>query len=296
LDATAMERSTVVMLVAATLYLVSLVEVSPSFVPSVARPQSTLRGATRSLDRSALETPPTTGSWGSSLRCAAAFFAVAGAAGAVSKAVSKPRSQARVRMQVARSPVEIYATSLMEASRKKEETVQVVKDVMSIKRLYADGDWVEGKLAEVSNAHWLSDIEVADELNKLFAPMESEVMPKFVTYLAKKRRLNLLKDIAIFTVKDIYDSHSVVPIVVKSAKRLTENEVLSIKDKMKKRTGADDIKVMTRIQPDLLAGFVIEYGFVDPEALEVPTEEIDRSLKTLLKSRAIDKGVDAMEA
>jgi len=291
----AMERSTAFMLVAATLYLLSLIRVSPAFVPTVSRPQYTFRGATGALDPAALEKPSTSTLWGPCLQGVAAAVAVAGAASAVSKNKSKPRAQARVQMQVARSPIEIYSTSLMEASRKKEETVQVVKDAMSIKRLYADGDWIETKLSEVANAHWLTDIEVADELNKLFSPLESEVMPKFVTYLAKKRRLNILKDVILFTVKGTYEAKNIVPVVVRSATKLSDDKVETIKAKMKERTGAADIKLVTRIQPDLLAGFVIELGFVDPDSLDNPTEEIDCSLKNFLKNAAIDQGVDAME-
>jgi len=41
----------------------------------------------------------------------------------------------------------------------------------------------------------------------------------------------------------------------------------------------------------LLAGFVVEYGFVDPEALSVATEVIDLSLKAQLDKAAINMGV-----
>jgi len=291
-----MERPTAVMLMAAALYAGSLLETPTAFSLPASETRSRLHGAAlpgtaHGLERLAAERPSMPNAWGSTLRSAAAMLSIAAAAGAVSKAQIKSRSSAKVKMQVARSPIEIYSNALMEAATKQKETVMVVKDLMGIKKLYADGDWIEQKLGDVSNAHWLTDLQVADEMCTLFQPLESSVAPKFVTYLAKKRRLNILKEIVLFTVKKIYDSQSIVPVVVRSATPLTDKQKESIKEKMQQRTGAKDVKLVTRISPDLLAGFVVEFGFQDPEALEVATEVIDCSLSNLLDKAAINKGV-----
>jgi len=266
----------------------------PTSEPQSRLHSAVLRGTAHGLDGLPAERPSMPNAWGSTLRSAAAVLSIIAAAGAVSKArVMKSRSSATVKMQVARSPVEIYSNALMDGATKQRETIMVVKDLMNIKKLYADGNWIEQKLAEVTNAHWLTDIQAADEMCTLFAPLESTVAPKFVTYLAKKKRLNIFKEIVLFTVKKIYDSQSIVPVVVRSATALSDEQKASIKEKMQQRTGASDVKLVTRITPDLLAGFVVEFGFQDPEALEVATEVIDCSLKNLLDKAAINKGVVA---
>jgi len=297
--ADSMERSNALMLMAAVLYACSLLEMPTTFSLPASQSQSRLHstvlgGTAHGLDGLAAERPSMPNAWGFTLRSAAAILSMAAAAGAVSKAqTKKSSSSARVMMQVARSPVEIYSNALMDGATKQKETVTVVKDLMNIKKMYADGEWIEQKLAEVSNAHWLTDVQAADEMCTLFQPLESTVAPKFVTYLAKKKRLNILKEIVLFTVKQIYDSESIVPVVVRSATPLSDEQKESIKEKMQQRTGASDVKLVTRITPDLLAGVVVELGFQDPEALEVATEVIDCSLKNLLDKAAINKGVVA---
>jgi len=103
--------------------------------------------------------------------------------------------------------------------------------------------------------------------------------------------LNLLREIVSFYVKELFVSQMIAPVRVRTAKHLSPKQIDAIKTKMKQKTGSNHIKLVVELSPDLLAGFVVEYGFVDPEALSVATEVIDLSLKAQLDKAAINMGV-----
>merc|ERR1712050_638778 len=111
-------------------------------------------------------------------------------------------------------------------------------------------------------------------------PLESEVLPKFVKFLAKKKRLMALQPIVENYMSTLYETQNIVPVRVRSAQPLTEEQKEAIKEKMKAKTGASDIKLVCQIDPSLIAGLSVEYGFVDPEELGTPTSGEDMSMKT----------------
>merc|ERR1712187_409772 len=91
----------------------------------------------------------------------------------------------------------------------------------------------------------------------------------------------------------LYATQNIAPVRVKSAQPLTEEQKEAIKEKMKAKTGASDIKLICQIDSTLIAGLTIEYGFVDPEQLGTPTSGEDMSLKRYLEKAALDQGVVA---
>merc|ERR1712218_118119 len=126
---------------------------------------------------------------------------------------------------------------------------------------------------------------------KLLEPFQSTVVPKFIIFLAKKKRLNSLKMVSKEFVNKLYDSQSIAPVKVTSAQRLTEDQIQALKEKMLEKTGTKDIKLILQVDASLNAGFTVEWGFPDPEDLGTPTDGIDLSLKTILERAALNKGV-----
>merc|ERR1712039_1137322 len=108
--------------------------------------------------------------------------------------------------------------------------------------------------------------------------LESSVVPKFVTFLAKKKRLQALQPVVEEYMTSLYETQNIVPVRVRSAEPLTEEQKEAIKEKMKAKTGASDIKLVCQVDPNLLAGMTIEFGFTDPDVLGTPTEGADLSL------------------
>jgi len=187
-------------------------------------------------------------------------------------------------------PYIAYKNALLKAADKYKESVPVTKDVMKVKSLFADYDFKE-KLQFVVNDYSQSMTGKADSMVELMQPLESTVLPKFVTFLAKKRRLQALKPMMSEYMDSVYDTQNIVPVSVVSAQPLTEEQKEAIKAKMKARTGASDIKLACSIDTTLLAGLKITYNFLDRERMDEPTEGMDLSMRTFLEAAALDQGI-----
>jgi F-type H+-transporting ATPase subunit delta len=210
--------------------------------------------------------------------------------GAAARARSVVQRQADGSMLAPGGPLVVYAQALMDAAAAKNEQVQVTQDVLKIKSKFADEEFLNA-LIEVQNDWDNFDIDKAKKTIALLQPLKSDAVPKFIVFLAKKRRLISLKRIANEYVASLYQQQSIAPVLVKSAQRLSEEQQKSIKDKMKEKTGAKDIKLVMEVDASLLAGFTLEWGYTDPELLAAPCEGIDLSLKNYLRKSALNEGV-----
>mmetsp|Transcript_112929 Transcript_112929/g.358741 ORF Transcript_112929/g.358741 Transcript_112929/m.358741 type:complete len:271 (+) Transcript_112929:71-883(+) len=195
------------------------------------------------------------------------------------------------------SPLQVYMLALVDAAAKKGESVPVTKDIMKVRKFYEMilDDKLEGtqKYLDLINGQAsvdMTDVGRAAEISSLMG-MESTVLPGFFRFLAKKRRFNGLSMIADFYMEELYKEQNIVPVRVTSAQSLTDEQRESIKNKMKKITGAADIKLVTSVNADLLGGFKIEYNFLDADNIRGPQEALDYSLKTVLQKAAVGQGV-----
>jgi F-type H+-transporting ATPase subunit delta len=187
-------------------------------------------------------------------------------------------------------PLVAYTDALIEAAAKQGETVPVTKDMMKVKKMLKDEAFLE-ELSLVVNALGTTEVMKAQGMVKLLSPLESKTVPKFIVFLAKKARLVALAPLAEEFVNTLYSTQSIAPVRVVSAQRLTEAQIGDIKNKMKAKTGASDIKLVQEVDAGLLGGFRVEWGFTDPEGLGTPTEGVDLSLKSFLQKAALNQGV-----
>jgi len=189
-------------------------------------------------------------------------------------------------------PVVAYSDALAVAASQKGESVPVTKDVMKVKGLFDDNKFKD-ELQFIVNNPTLEQTEKAAGMVELMQPLESSVVPTFVTFLAKKRRLKALQSVTEAYMATLYRTQNIVPVRVMSAQPLTEEQKEAIKEKMKAKTGASAIKLVCKIDPTLVAGLTVEYGFEDADQLETPTDGMDLSMKTYLERAALDQGVVA---
>ena len=193
-------------------------------------------------------------------------------------------------------PVVTYAKALMDAAREKGEDVEVTKDVLMIKDKFKEEEWLD-KLVTVQNDPRITEVQKAKKIVDLLTPLESTVMPKFIVFLAKKNRLNGIKVIMFEYVQSMYYKQSITPIRVTSAQRLTGDQLQKIEQKMKGKVGTTDVKLVAEVDPNLIGGLTLEWGYTDPVNLYAPTHGVDLSLKNILNKRALQKGVvDALWA
>eukprot|EP00438_Fugacium_kawagutii_P016973 Skav217287 [mRNA] locus=scaffold120:281850:283090:+ [translate_table: standard] len=52
-----------------------------------------------------------------------------------------------------------------------------------------------------------------------------------------------------------------------------------------------DVKLVMEVEPNLIGGLQVEWGYTDPQNRNSPTHGIDLSLKNILGKRALEKGV-----
>ncbi|CAK9079424.1 unnamed protein product [Durusdinium trenchii] len=187
-------------------------------------------------------------------------------------------------------PVVAYAKALMDAAIEKKEIVLVTDDVLKIKDQFLEEEWLEKLLLIQSNPKF-SALQKATETVKILPKLKSTVMPKFIVFLAKKNRLRGLKRICLEYVQSMYFNQSITPVTVKVAQRLTEQQMEKIKEKMKKKAGTRDIKLVVEVDPSLIGGLQLEWGYTDPQNRYAPSYGVDLSLKNILEKRALQKGV-----
>eukprot|EP00435_Cladocopium_sp_Y103_P012855 s946_g3.t1 len=187
-------------------------------------------------------------------------------------------------------PVVTYAKALMDAAREKGEDVPVTEDVLKIKDKFKEEEWLD-KLVTVQNDPFLTEVQKANNIVDLLKPLKSTVMPKFIVFLAKKNRLNGIKVIMFEYVQSMYYLQSITPVRVTSAQRLTDDQLAKIKEKMKSKCGTKDVKLVAEVDPNLIGGLTLEWGYTDPVQLYAPTHGVDLSLKNILNKRALQKGV-----
>eukprot|EP00434_Breviolum_minutum_P023611 symbB.v1.2.020826.t1/scaffold1727.1/size109917/2 len=187
-------------------------------------------------------------------------------------------------------PVVTYAKALMDAATEKKEVVMVTDDVLTIKDKFQEEEFLDKLLLVQSNPK-LTAVQKAKETVELLKPLQSTVMPKFIVFLAKKNRLNGLKTICFEYVQSMYYTQSITPVTVRVAQRLTEPQMEKVKEKMKQKAGTKDVKLIMEVEPNLIGGLQVEWGYTDPQKRKAPTHGIDLTLKNILGKRALQKGV-----
>jgi len=220
-------------------------------------------------------------------------FVAPGASGAAARGAAQ-----RIQMRAGKDasglipggPVTAYSDALAEAASRQGESVPVTRDVMKVKGLFSDSKFLD-ELQFIVNNPTLSQTTKAAAMVDLMQPLESSVVPKFVVFIAKKKRLQALSPIATAYLNTLYSTQDIAPVRVTSAVPLSEEQKEAIKEKMKAKTGAADVKLVTKIDSRLLAGLKVEWGFTDPDQLMTPIEGVDLSMKSYLEDAALDKGV-----
>jgi len=185
-------------------------------------------------------------------------------------------------------PLIVYMDALMDAAAKSGESVGVTKDVMRYKKLMESMDEdMKFELTDKFNVAGITLLEKAGAIVNGMGPWESTVFPKYITFLAKKRRLKSLRAICEEYVSHLYNRESIEPVTVTSAATLSDEQVAKIKAKMTEKLDVRDIKLIQKVDLKLISGFKIEWLYTDPENPQVGSESIDLSLKSALEDAAV---------
>jgi len=278
-----MDRASVLFASAVVLSVLSRVEIGQGFVPTTAGPS--LRGNAAGHAAGQAAQGSASSAWRSGLQTASTLLAVSSCAMA-----ARGTRRGRTQMSAGGSPTLVYMTALQEAASKQGEAVQVSKDVMKVNDFYSDEEFLV-QLSEITAEYGITELDKAAAIIDKMGTLESSVFPKFLKYLAKKRRLGAVVAICEEYIKNLYETNGVVPVVVTSAEPLSDGQKEALKEKMKAKTGAQDVKLICKLNGNLIAGFTLEWGYVDPQNLGTPCQGEDLSLKSILEKRAVMQGV-----
>jgi len=187
-------------------------------------------------------------------------------------------------------PISLLTQVLTDTATKMKESVPLTQDAMMIKKKYDDED-VQEELLFVMSDHSTSELEKGRQLSEIMGPFQSTVMPKFIIFLSKKKRMLSLRKVCSEYVKRLYVAQSIAPVKVISAQKLTEDQKNAIKAKMTTKIGVQDVKLLEEVDGGLLAGFVVEWDYLDPEKVHCATQSLDYSMKSHLEKMALAKGI-----
>jgi len=149
-----------------------------------------------------------------------------------------------------------YAKTLFKVSLDKGNLDEIVKDMCFILKIIASTKRLKSFLA--------NPIVKKDMLEQIFLhKIKGEIDPLtlvFFKLLIRKNRVSLFVEIPTAFIK-YYESHkNILRATIKSAQKLSDEQLLMFKEKLKLRTGADDIHIKNIVDPKLIAGIQIKIG------------------------------------
>lgn len=146
-----------------------------------------------------------------------------------------------------------YAQGLFEHAEELKEVDTVMEGVTSM----------ELTLSEVPElAQMLSNpvVPEADKRGLIDKILEKGTMNKMCNYLIDKNRIDVFPEI-LGAYGSLYNEKNGIEMIeVKSACKLTEDQLSKIGDEVKSRTGAKSVKITEKLDENLIGGFIVSYG------------------------------------
>lgn len=287
-----MERHAGLFAAAVLFYVISLVEVAPDFVsPTVGLSAKACSGRT-GVEHRFQGSRQTSQAWAFGLKSTSVLLTIAAcAASRRTRCGTTTRSRIGMRAEVEMgSPADLFMQVLRDAAAKKGESVPVTKDVMKARKALKDNDFCM-ELDEYVGSVGGDEYARAEKAIELMSNLESTVFPKFMLFLSKKNRWGLLETVMDHYMRALYKTESIAPVNVVTANPLNDTEKESLKERMKAVAGASDVKMVIKVDPALVAGFKVEWDFLDPDNMLNAQQSIDMTMASHIKTAALRKGV-----
>ncbi len=145
-----------------------------------------------------------------------------------------------------------YTKAIFELALEKEILDQIEQDFVFLKNLFAESTEVAQYLA----SPLITEDKKIEMLTEVIGKKVSDVTFNFLQLLASKRRLRILPAILENFRLMMLEHKNIVEGELISAVELEEKQVAEIKQHLEKMLGKN-VQLLTRIQPDILGGFVV---------------------------------------
>lgn len=166
-----------------------------------------------------------------------------------------------------------YASALLNLASATNTLDTITSDINDLLELFDSNENLVGYL---SNPMY-SRKSKKDVLEKVIAPLYfNENTVRFLMVLLDRSRIDLLESIAEKYLQMVYDFAEIKIAQVSSAIPLTPDQELDLISRLRNRTGAKEIKLVTNVDKSLLGGLKVQIG----------SNVIDLSLKGQLRELA----------
>ena len=166
-----------------------------------------------------------------------------------------------------------YASALLNLASSTNTLDTITSDINDLLELFDSNENLVGYLRNPM----YSKSSKKDVLEKVIAPLYfNENTVRFLMVLLDRGRIDLLESIAEKYLQMVYDFAEIKIAQVSSAIPLTPDQELDLISRLRNRTGAKEIKLVTNVDASLLGGLKVQIG----------SNAIDLSLKGQLRELA----------
>lgn len=157
---------------------------------------------------------------------------------------------------IAAEVVEPYAEALMSLAQEKNLTEAIANDIRSMQTLLTESTELKVFLA--------SPLVKAEEkkavIKKIAGEDTNPFLLNFLLLLVDQKRISFVEGIFNKYLESLRKLNNIVLAEVTSAIKLYEGEGEKLIEKIKNLTGAENVEMQTKIDPDILGGVIIKVG------------------------------------
>ncbi len=152
--------------------------------------------------------------------------------------------------------VEPYAEALMSLAQQKNITDAIGEDVRTLLTLIQESSelktFLSSPLVKAEDKKAIIRQAAGEQINPFFL--------NFLLLLVDKKRIGFVEGVCSKYLEILRKLNNVVLAEVTSAVRLYEGEAEKLVAKIKNLTGADQVEIQTKIDPDIIGGVIIKVG------------------------------------
>lgn len=157
---------------------------------------------------------------------------------------------------VAAEVVEPYAEALMSLAQEKNLTEAIANDIRSMLTLFTDTTELRAFLA----SPLVKSEEKKAVIKKIAGEDTNPFLLNFLLLLVDHKRISFVEGIFNKYLESLRKLNNIVLAEVTSAIKLYEGEGEKLIEKIKNLTGAENVEMQTKIDPDILGGVIIKVG------------------------------------
>jgi F-type H+-transporting ATPase subunit delta len=149
-----------------------------------------------------------------------------------------------------------YAKALMDLAQERGKVPEVLEDIKGFERVAQNRDFYLLLQSPIVTADKKKDI-----VDKIFGGKISDITFGFINLCITKGREGVLPDMATAFINDYKQDKGIINIKVTTAAALSNDTLAAIKRKIIADVPhAKDVEVETVIKPELIGGYIVEFG------------------------------------